>query len=96
MARLRRLLLGSQTMGPGRPNLLRRFSLRGANGSTKTRLSVSSTKVFAIVLFVGLFAALVAKGKRLNVAMLVGLILLYLFAAVFYQFQIGGGPESGI
>jgi len=28
--------------------------------------------------------------------MLVGLILPYLFAAVFYQFQIGGGPESGI
>lgn len=53
-------------------------------------------KVFASLLFVGLFAVLLAKGKRLNVAMLVGLILLYLVAAVFYQFQIGGGPESGI
>ena len=53
-------------------------------------------KIFASLLFVGLFAALVAKGKRLNVAMLIGLIVLYLFAAVFYQLQIGGGPESGI
>ena len=49
-------------------------------------------KVFAIVLFVGLFAALLVKGKRLNIAMLVGLILLYyLVGAVFQQFHIGEG-----
>jgi hypothetical protein len=53
-------------------------------------------KVFAGLLFAGLFTALLAKGKRLNIAMLVGLILLYLVGAVFYQFHIGGGPESGV
>src|SRR4051812_10245322 len=53
-------------------------------------------KLFASLLFGGLFAALVAKGKRLNIAVLVCLILLYLVAAVLYQFHIGGGPESGI
>jgi hypothetical protein len=46
-------------------------------------------KVFAGFLFVGLFAALLAKGKRLNIAMLVGLILLYyLIGAVVSQFYI--------
>jgi len=53
-------------------------------------------KTFAGLLFFGLSAALLAKGKRLNVALLVGLILLYLVTAVLYQFHIGGGPESGI
>ena len=53
-------------------------------------------KVFAALLFVGLFSALLAKGKRLNLVLLVGLITLYLIAAVFYQFQVVGGPESGI
>ncbi|HSU18207.1 MAG TPA: hypothetical protein VLI45_00560 [Acidobacteriaceae bacterium] len=53
-------------------------------------------KVLAALGFVGLFAALLVKGRRLNIAMLVGLILLYLVGAVFYQFHIGGGPESGV
>jgi hypothetical protein len=53
-------------------------------------------KIFAGLLFLGLAATLLAKGKRLNIALLVSLILLYLVAAVLYQFHIGGGPESGI
>jgi hypothetical protein len=52
-------------------------------------------KVFAVLLFAGLFGVLLAKGKRLNVALLVYLVLLYPIASVFYQLHIGGGPESG-
>lgn len=52
-------------------------------------------KVFAVLLFAGLFGALLAKGKRLNVALLVYLVLSYPVAAMLYQMHVGGGPESG-
>jgi hypothetical protein len=51
-------------------------------------------KVFAVLLFAGLFGALLAKGKRLNIAFLVFLILTYPAAATLYQLHIGGGAES--
>lgn len=52
-------------------------------------------KVFALLLFAGLFGALLTKGKRLNVALLVYLVLLYPVASILYQMHVGGGPESG-
>ena len=52
-------------------------------------------KVFAVLLFAGLFGALLAKGKRLNIAFLVYLVLLYPTASALYQLHVGGGAESG-
>jgi hypothetical protein len=52
-------------------------------------------KVFAGLLFGGLFAVLLAKGKRLNAVLLTFLVLTYPVAAVLYQLHVGGGAESG-